>query len=266
LDDGEGSNGIVWDTKSPAAPTKEQLAAADGLRQVGTEALPELLKMLQTEESPLVSIKRGLRSWLIRLGMARPGAPGDWDTAAARTRHRAALGIITLEPNVRPPVSVIVPLFGKAEFSKEAELVLASFGPKGLEPLRSSLTNSRTSWQGVVAIWALAHFPTNGQAIVPELLQGLGDKRPGFRTSCAWGLTRIRTDPEVAVQALTNHASEQGMRYLCLKALANYGAQATSAVPFLLDLLHSQQRSRRRDVLETLNAIDPDAAMKAGVR
>ena len=96
---------------------------------------------------------------------------------------------------------------------------------------------------------------------MPDLLQGLTSKRPGFRTTCAWALTRIQTDPEVAVQALTNHADEEGMRYLCLKALANYGVRATSAVPFLIDMLQAQKRSRRHDVLETLDAIDPEAGV-----
>ena len=134
-------------------------------------------------------------------------------------------------------------------------------GEPGLRPLQSAITNNLAPWEGVIAVWALAHFPTNGQAIVPDLLQGLTSKRPGFRTTCAWALTRIQTDPEVAVQALTNHADEEGMRYLCLKALANYGARATSAVPFLIDMLHSLTPSRRHDVLETLRAIDPEAGV-----
>jgi ankyrin repeat protein len=259
LDDGEGGNGIVWDAKSPPAPTKQQLEAAEAVRQMGTDALPELLRMLQAEDSPLVSIKQRLQMWLVQSGRARPTFQPDWHTAAARTRHLAALGIVALGPNAKPPASLIVPLFRKPEFSKEAGLVLASLGQPGLRPLQSAITNNLAPWEGAVAVWALAHFPTNGQAIMPDLLQGLNSKRPGFRTTCAWALTRIQTDPEVAVQALTNHADEEGMRYLCLKALGNYGARATSAVPFLIDMLQSLTPSRRHDVLETLRAIDPEA-------
>ena len=259
LDDGEGGNGIVWDAKSPPAPTKQQLEAAEAVRQMGTDALPALLRMLQTRESALVSIKQRLYVWLIQSGRARPAFQPEWHTAATRTRHLAALGIGALGPNAKPPASLIVPLFRKPEFSKEAGLVLASMGEPGLRPLQSAITNNLASWEWDIAVWALAHFPTNGQAIVPDLLQGLASKRPGFRTTCAWALTRIQTDPEVAVQALMNHADEEGMRYLCLKALGNYGPRATSAVPFLIDMLHSQKPSRRRDVLETLRAIDPEA-------
>jgi hypothetical protein len=261
LDDGEGGNGIVWDAKSPPAPTKQQLEAAAAVRQIGTDALPALLRMLQTRESALVSIKQRLYVWLIQSGRARPTFQPDWHTAATRTRHLAALEIGALGPNAKPSASLIVPLFRKPEFSKEAALVLASLGQQGLRPLQSAITNNLAPWEGTIAVWALAHFPTNGQAIVPDLLQGLTSKRPGFRATCAWALTRIQTDPEVAVQALTNHADEEGMRYLCLKALANYGARATSAVPFLIDMLHSQKPSRRHDVLETLDAIDPEAGV-----
>jgi hypothetical protein len=261
LDDGEGGNGIVWDAKSPPAPTKQQLEAAEAVRQMGTNALPVLLRMLQTRESALVSIKQRLYVWLIQSGRARPAFQPDWHTAAARTRHLAALGIVALGQNAKRPASLIAPLFRKPEFSKEAGLVLASMGEPGLRPLQSAITNNLAPWEGVIAVWALAHFPTNGQAIVPDLLQGLTSKRPGFRTTCAWALTRIQTDPEVAVQALTNHADEVGMRYLCLKALGNYGPRATSAVPFLIDMLHSQKPSRRHDVLETLRAIDTEAGV-----
>jgi len=260
LDDGEGDLAIVWDEKTPPALTRQQLEAAEAIRQMGTNALPALLRMLQTRESALVSIKQRLRWWLIQSGKARPMFQPDWHTASARTRHLAALGIAALGPDAKPPASLIVPLFRRPEYCKEAGLVLASLGQQGLQPLQSAITNKLAIWQGCVAIWALGHFPTNGQAIVPDLLQGLASKRPGFRTTCAWALTRIQTDPEVAVQALTNYVNEEGMRYLCLKALGNYGTRATSAVPFLIDMLHSQKPSRRYDVLETLRAIDREAA------
>ena len=263
LDDGERGNRIVFDANSPPRPTKEQLEAAEAVRHMGTNALPELLRLLQAEESPLYSIKQRLHWWLIQSGRVPPTFQPNWHTVAARTRHVAALGIVALEPNARPPASSIVPLFRKHDFCKDAALVLASMGEQGLQPLRLAITTNPPSWQGTVAVWALAQFPTNGQAIVPDLLEGLNSKRPGFRTTCAWALTRIQTDPEIVVQALTNYANEDGMRYLCLKALSNYGARATSAVPFLVEMLHSQKRSRRHDVLETLIAIDPEAAEKA---
>ncbi len=76
----------------------------------------------------------------------------------------------------------------------------------------------------------------------------------------------LQTDPEVAGQALTKHADEEGMRFLCLNALANYGSRATSAVPFLMDMMQSQKLSRQHDVFETLNAIDPEAVTKERVR
>jgi hypothetical protein len=268
LDDREGGNYIYMrlDTQPPAAPTKEQLEAAEAVRQMGSKAVPELLRMLQTEEPAWRRVFRGLRVWLLRSQTPRPSTQADWSTAEATTRHRAALGLIALNPTDKPAVAQLLPLFKKPPLSQGAALVLASMGTQGLEPLRSEITNNRPTvpWGGGFAIWALAQFPTNGHAIAPYLVRDLTNARPRFPMVSAWALTRIQTDPEAAVQALTNHIEEPGMRDLCLKALANYGPRAKSAVPFLIDMVRrSQKGARPQDVIETLKAIDLEASVKA---
>jgi hypothetical protein len=190
-------------------------------------------------------------------------------TPQATTRHRAALGLGVLDPSAKPTVSELVPLFNNPTLCKEPAYVLASMGGQGLPPLRSAVKTALKkaappAWQGLCAIWALAQFPTNGQAIVPEVLAGLTNKNPAFRQTCAWALARIQTDPEVAVPALTNCVNVQGMRYFCLKALENYGPRAKSAVPFLVEMSRAEKR-RSRDVAEALMAIDPGEAEKAGL-
>jgi len=99
--------------------------------------------------------------------------------------------------------------------------------------------------------------------IVPDILSGLTSKDVGFKNASVWALTRIQIDPDLAVRALTNAASDQAIRYLCLKAIGNYGAGATSAVPFLVDALHGPRPPDFHDVLETLKSIDPEAANEA---
>jgi hypothetical protein len=236
LDDGEGGRAIQWSPEPLKKLTQEQVEASQAVRQMGTNALPELFERLQTREGTLRSKKESVRDWLMREGFMRRSYAYESHTPAAEVRHRAALGIIALEPSAKPQVSKLVPLFNDAEFSKEAALVLASIAPAGLLPLQAEI-NKAPSWQSTCAVWALAHFRTNSDAIIPGILADLTNSDVGIRCRSAWTLTRIQIDPEVAVQALTNAAGQQDLRNLCLRALANYGTRAQSAVPFLVDQL-----------------------------
>jgi len=257
----------MWSMEPPKKPTQEQLEASEAVRQLGTNAVPELLEMLETKEGFSVSMKERVRAWLTQHGFMKPSYSYETHTPASEMRHRAALGLIALEPSAKPKVRELLWLLSVAECCKETALVPASLGPEGLEPLQAvikPITNNAppgigVTWQSVCAIWALGHFPTNAKPIVPEILAGLTDSS----YECAWALTRIQTEPEVAIPALTNAASQQELRPYCLRALANYGERAKTAVPFLLDLFHEH---RSREVAEALRAIDPEAAAKAGVR
>jgi hypothetical protein len=175
LDDGKGENGIAWDLSPPAAPTKTQLAAVAAIHQMGSNAIPELFTMLQTRDRFFsASSRRSIRQWLNHFHVRTPQLFDDQHTPAARARHRAALGFIALGPSVRPAIDKLTPLFKDTEFSKEAALVLADSGPEGLVPLREAITNTTPgSWQLLTAMWAMAQFPTNDQAVLPAALHGV---------------------------------------------------------------------------------------------
>jgi len=268
LDDGKGEKGITWDMSPPAAPTKTQLAAAEAIHQMGSNAIPELFKMLQTRDrffSP--SSRRSIQQWLNHFHVRIPQLLDDQHTPAARARHRAALGFIALGPSVRPAIDTLTPLFKNFDFSKEAALVLADSGPEGLVPLQEAITNTTPgNWQVLTAMWAMAQFPANAQAVLPAALRGVTNSDVGVRCCSVFVLNRIQTAPEMEVEALTNGLSDPMVSWSALEVIRNYGTRAISAVPSLVGLLKSPTQPQRSAAARTLKIVDPQAAANAGVK
>ena len=137
---------------------------------MGTNALPDLLKMLQTKEPFSISQwfqKLQFRFRLRHVYRYRAPPVSGFDSPAARIRHRAALGIMALGPEAKPTIAQLTLLFNSQDFTRESALILASMGAQGLPPLQVAISNNPSSWQSVTAMWALAHFPSNGQASIP---------------------------------------------------------------------------------------------------
>ena len=249
----------------PPAPTKRQLEAAAAVHQLGSNAIPELLRMLQTRDRFSAVSRRRIQQWLNRFHIRIPQLLDDEHTPAAGPRHRAALGFIALGSNVRPPISQLIPLFKDTDFSKESALVLADSGPEGLVPLREAITNTTPgNWQVLTAMWALSQFPTNEQVVLPAALHGVTNSDVGVRLCSIFILNRIQTEPQIEVEALTNCISDPMVAWSGLQAIGNYGTRATSAVPILVDRLKSPTQSSQAAAI--LKIVDPQAAAKAGVK
>jgi hypothetical protein len=269
LDDGKGERGIAWDMSPPAAPTKTQLEAAEAIHQMGSNAIPELLRMLQTRDrSFLASFPRNIQQWWLNHFHGRmPQLLDDEHTPAARARHRAALGFLALGQSVRPAIDKLIPLFKDMDFSKEAALVLADSGAEGLVPLQEAITNTNTiggNWQVLTAMWAMAQFPTNAPAVLPAALRGVTNSDVAVKYCSIFVLNRIQSEPEIEVQALTNCLSDPMVSGGALEAIRNYGTRATSAVPSLVGLLKSP--TKRSEAARTLKMVAPQAAAEAGVK
>jgi len=155
LDDGQGGRGMIWSTEPPTVPTREQLEASQAIREMGSKALPELLRMLQSKEPILYSMKEAVRGWLIRGGYVRAPHFYEMQTPAAVIHHQAALGLIALESSAKPKPSQLLPLFNNAEFGKETALVLASMAPQGVSAFsrRSSSTHFHGKRHAQSGLW-----------------------------------------------------------------------------------------------------------------
>ncbi len=265
LDDGKGQREISWDLTPPPLQTKTQLEAAEAIHRMGTNAIPELLEMLQTRDRLFATLRNSIQHWLGHFHLGVPQLLDDGHTPAARTRHRAALGFLALGPNVRPKIEQLIPLFKDTDFSKETALVLADSGPEGLVPLREAITNTIPgNWQVLTAMWAMAQFPTNEEAVLPAALHGVTNKDVGVRLCSIFVLNRIQTAPLIEVEAITNCITDPMTSALAFEAIRNYGTRATSAVPILVNLLKAP--AQYSEAARTLKMIAPQAAANAGVK
>jgi hypothetical protein len=116
----------------------------------------------------------------------------------------------------------------------------------------------------VVALWALAQFPTDVQTVLPAALQGVTNSDVALKLASIFFLNRIHSDPDKAVRALTNCLSDPTVADPALQAICNYGTGATSAVPSVIGLLKSPTHQYLAG--KTLKAIDPQAAAEAGLK
>jgi hypothetical protein len=271
LDDHRGDSVIEWSSELRLHLDEKQLQAAEAIRHLGTNALPRLMADLQTPDNSIQTLVRSVRLSLRQLVRWEP-LPGQSSPArSARSppvvhlRHRAALGLIALGPAAQTAVPQLTDLYTNSPFgsSKEAALVLASLGSEGLAPLHGAITNpiwGRPELEAE-AVWALAQFPTNGQSIVRDLALAVTNTRRAlfFRGTALRGLSQISTDAQSTVTALLPALNDpqEDIRRETLFILERYGAQATSAVPVLLQKLNT--RDLHHQVLQTLRAIDRKA-------
>ena len=90
------------------------------------------------------------------------------------------------------------------------------------------------------------------------------------RINAFWALSQIRTDPQISIAVLV-----AGLDDLCLNVkeaaaigLGEYGPEARAAVPALVRMLATNDATgiEHDAAASALNAIDPEAATKAGVK
>jgi|SRR5579884_1547585 len=111
----------------------------------------------------------------------------------------------------------------------------------------------------------LGYIGPGASNAAPALLSRAKDAHHNHRyvRSCAiWALGKIHPDPKTIVPALTALLRDKDPEMRCdaANALANFGSNAISSVPILIECLQDEKNPRRQDQFrETLLAIQPEA-------
>ncbi len=197
------------------------LQADEAVRHLGTNALPTLLRMLQSTDS-------SVKARLIDLEERRGGIFIKYASAAERNQA-AQRGFEVLGPE-----------------ASNAVPALLTIARRNLSPASLS-----------AAIAALGAIGPPARAAVPSLLQWATNNGtqagPAIRA-----LGRIRADPSLVVPFLTNALPGPNVRPSVVFALGEFGTNALPAVPALLALLHSEaDLTDKRIYTNALNKIDP---------
>ena len=158
-------------------------------------------------------------------------------------RLLGAYGLIALGAESKPAVSALIALLNHADPDVRAA---AAFTLQGLGPVASDA--------------------------LPSLITCLQDPSYTVQYHAILGIGQIKQQPERVIPLLIAYLDKpldphwEKLRNCATCSLRQFGAQAKPAVPSLLRLLKDSHSSIRSDVTNALKGIDPDAAVKAGVK
>lgn len=224
----------------PLSPRNQ--AATRAVRQIGSAAVPALLRMLQTPDSQW---KSEAVDWL------QENAEVDLSGSLGGVRaRRAVLGFRLLGRTAAAAVPKLARLATSPDprTSTWALLALGEIGgPEVLPTLVAVLTNG-TSGARSQAVAALSEMRSEGGDAVPALLQTLPDTDPNLRAATARALGEISLVPEQTVPALTGLLADSNppVRMAAATALGNFGKRAEGAIPALREWEQSSDDFSKR--------------------
>jgi HEAT repeat protein len=249
----------------------------NAVTNIGTNALPFLLKKIQTTDSPL-------KSKFINL-VEKQSVVEVHFIPAWISRSEAVEGYSILGPLAKSAVPKLSELLTQDE-SGSAAFALAGIGFDGAMPLVQALTNKNENVRNraVMALGAMgstrfiANMPPEKVAILPEvgkiavrpLLECLKDRDEYIRAGAVRALGAFGCEPEIVVPALINQLTatnaDPEVVHSAVRALENFGPRAKASVPALLQTLNHPDSSIRFGATEALKAIDPNATAQTGVK
>jgi HEAT repeat protein len=260
LDDGDREEGLSWATWNTNRTDKQEKAAG-AIRQMGTNAVPNLLSTLTNRPSDL-----RIRIWTL-------AARQHWiKIPPPETNHlhrAAALAFDALGVKAKDAVPDLVailkhPPAGRNDDSdKVATIALAAIDPEGRAEL-IRLVGSK-DWSGTCAIWGLAsHHAAVPPKVIETLIKNLTNNMAGNGSISGWALGELQQDPEHVIPALISAFSSKdlGTRWGAAMGLELWGTNATGAIPALSAGLNDPDSSIRGYAKRALEKIDPKRADK----
>ncbi len=215
------------------------LYALDGLGPLAKRAIPELIRMLGTDDP----IERGLA-----MAVLRHVAPGNTQEAVP------ALIVLLDDPDNAIRTSAVITLGSVAPAANETVLAIAS----ALADRDSSIR--------MVAAKTLRELGPVAKIAVPQLAKALRDPNDDVRRLAAVALGSIGTDANasfpdlmVALQDKSPQVSEAATDALCA-----IGPGAVGALPAMIDIMNSADPYARKAAVRVIGAIGAPDAIKAG--
>jgi HEAT repeat protein len=162
--------------------------AVKAIRSMGTNAIPDLVHLLRTEDSDFKLAVRALPSRFLPRSILTLPSVHHW---------RAQTG---LEAVGGPAVPALLGLLGNTNVNLEwrARDVLVSIGEDGVPMLQQALTNENRKLF-LQAAQTLGSLRKDAAAAIPALSLLLNDDDDRIRTAAADALKQI--DPDIAIQA-----------------------------------------------------------------
>ncbi|MDB6067668.1 MAG: repeat-containing protein [Pedosphaera sp.] len=226
--------------KGMIVPGSEEETA---IRAIGTNALPELLRMISAKNNTTVwsnmlsrmSLRTRFRYHLLSADDVR------WDGNG---------GFLVLGAAAKPAVPALIDLLEhdkNIDVRRHAAIALQRIGPGAVEAIPNFIqhANDPDNVVGCVVLGALGDVQARPEVVIPFLIGNL-----------------------------TTSQADSSLFRANTTALAKYGKDAQAAVPVLLRFVNGADEAARKNALnwqyieaaKALKAIDPEAAAKAGVK
>ncbi len=207
----------------PGNPDPTQKQAVDAVTQIGTNAVPTLVRMLQQKDSKL-------KLRLIQLIQMQHWVHFNFESS--EKRHLEALaGLAFLGPKAKSAVPVLLEIYNEHHPG----------------PYDNSLTMAQL----------LANMGPAAADAVPRFVQATTDTNSQIRFNAVNTLAQIHARPDLSVPALTASLRDpdETVRSMAALCLVDFGANARSAVPELTRLLADPDSDVREDAAEALKEI-----------
>ncbi|MSU58610.1 MAG: hypothetical protein EXS35_10610 [Pedosphaera sp.] len=231
----EGRRLSAWLRNLEAMPvdnSANRRHAVLAVRQMGTNAIPSLLRMLEAGDS----------KWKLHAV--------DWiqdtvdvdltETLANVHGRRAALGFRLLAREAAPAIPRLETLAVSADnrISSQALAVLGEIGGPQILPTLLTVLSNGNSFVRPQAAGAIGALRSRGVAAVPALVAALEDSDSSLRTIAARALGDIGLQPTLTIPALTRALKDTNsfLRAAAAMSLAAFGSQAEAALPVLREL------------------------------
>ena len=206
--------------------------AALAIRQMGTNALPHLMRLVQPQTSPVTFDVR---------------------------QHQAAIAFYYLGSIAEPAILDLSLMLTNSSGGCPAGKALGGIGPKSFDTLTTALTSTNLIVQQQ-AVAGLGVMRIRGNSHIPILLAKT--KIPQLRQAAIAALGDARQAPDRTLSTLIDALNDTNLnvRLLSAVSLGEYGARAKSATPALLRLMSSRNKSMEaRFARSAIEKIDPAA-------
>jgi len=260
-----------WLSDIENARDDEAAEPANGaVRQIGTNAIPDLLSMMRAEDSKL---KETIMTVLARLHIYRNRI------ADASGKHlRALFGFQALGSQASSAIPELKGLMNNPKIVHFAAAALVNINPDGVQAATSGLQNTnalvRRETAGVLGTMGIVRFTTNAtparmallraqaEFAVPPLIRALNDSDEMTRARAATSLGLLGQKPEIAVPALIKNLQEtNGWRVpaSAAKGLSRFGTNAVAALPALKAIAEHRDSHVRESVAGAIQSIETQA-------
>lgn len=206
--------------------------ATNAVSQIGSNAIPTLLRLLQVKDPPW---KRKVFALLDKQKLLKI------DHAPAQVWNNRAMSAFKLLGNG----------------AKDAVPALIEMYQRNLPAHSQDL-----------ALFCLSAIGPAASNAIPALLEGITDSDAGRRDASIFVVGQIHSVPKLAVPVLRDSLKDANPIVIskAIDALGSYGADAKPAVPALIQLLKEPNGGFCASAKYALGKIDPEAAAKAGVK